>query len=171
MTLINNGYRLDVYRELYNDPSFLVLPPMASLLEADETLLPPAPVKDQAGRPKKGPRQRKRLQSNGEYNTSSKYNEPMSASYGPLPNQGGGAGPPRNAGQTKLHGDRSGGGYCSEYPAQGPAPHGVGLTLPNSRDIVNWVGVTPELYSSVGGMSQTSSQGQPSSSAATIDLS
>lgn len=171
MTLINNGYRLDVYRELYNDPFFLVLPPMASQLEADGTLLPPAPVKDQAGRPKKGPRQKKRLQSNGEYNTSSRYNEPMSASYGPLPNQGGGAGPPRNAGRTNLHGDRSGGGYCSGYPPQGPSPHGVGLSLPNSRDIGSWVGVTLKLYSSVDGISRTSSQGQPSSSAATIDLS
>lgn len=84
MGLIHPGYRLQVYRQLYSDPAFRVLPPLSSLLSGDLTLLPPLPVEGQAGRPKKGPRVRKRKRSNGEFNTSSKYNVPMSAAYGPL---------------------------------------------------------------------------------------
>lgn len=84
MGLIHPGYGIQFYRQLYSDPAFRVVPPVTDMLTGDLTLLPPAPVQGQAGRPKKGPRVRKRQQSNGEFNSSSRYNIPMSAVYGPL---------------------------------------------------------------------------------------
>ena len=53
------------------------MPPIIDLLEKDVTLLPPAPVEGQAGRPKKGPRKRARIQSNGEFNSSSRFSQPV----------------------------------------------------------------------------------------------
>lgn len=70
MGLIHADYRVQKYRLLYSDPAFLVMPPVSDMLAADLTLLPPAPVETQAGRPKKGPRVRKRIRSNGEFNSS-----------------------------------------------------------------------------------------------------
>ena len=58
--------------------------PVSSMLEAYLSLLPHAPVGRQVGRPKKGPRARKTKKSNIEYHSSSKYNMPMSAAYGPV---------------------------------------------------------------------------------------
>jgi len=84
MGLIHADYRVQKYRLLYSDPAFLVMPPVSDMLAADLTLLPPAPVETQAGRPKKGPRVRKRIRSNGEFNSSTKHNMPMSAAYGLL---------------------------------------------------------------------------------------
>lgn len=84
MGLIHPGCRLEVYRQLYADPAFCVMPPVSSMLEAGMTLLPPAQAEGQAGRPKKGLRVRKRKQSNGEFFSSLKYNMPMSAAYGPV---------------------------------------------------------------------------------------
>ena len=173
-----------------------MVPPLSSLLGADKTLLPPTTVEDQAGRPRKGPRKRKRVQSNGEFHTSSRYDTPMSAVYGDLPGQGGGAGSPRSFGQTRCagpgsmaentsrsmptgiasdlaaspHGDRSNRLHCSGLTPQSVALHGASLPFWNPRHNIASTGVAPTQSSLVGGMSHSSSQGAPSSIAGIIDL-
>lgn len=80
--LVHADYRAQKYRLLYSYLAFLILPPVSDMLSADLTLLPPALGKNQARRPKKGHRLRRRMRSNGEFNSSTKDNVPTSAAYG-----------------------------------------------------------------------------------------
>ncbi|CAM9481501.1 unnamed protein product [Sphacelaria rigidula] len=92
MELIDDGYRADLYRAIHCDAAFEVVPPAWGALTRDETLLPPQRVQGQASErvSTRGPRPRKRKTSNGEFNTSSRYNPPMSASSGGGAASGGG---------------------------------------------------------------------------------
>lgn len=98
MDLMDAGYRLNEYRNIYGDPPYCVVPPIWSLLEKDTTLLPPTIVDSQAGRPK-GKRKRKRTQSNGEKNTPSAYNTPLSVCYGSTSAGGSVSGPSISVGR------------------------------------------------------------------------
>ncbi|CAM9577734.1 unnamed protein product [Pylaiella littoralis] len=71
--LIDKGNNAEKYRAAYGNNSFRIRPPSLATLVHDPTLLPPKPVKKTAGRPK-GKRKKKRVASNGEHNTSSRYN-------------------------------------------------------------------------------------------------
>lgn len=79
--LIDDGYKAQKYRAAYANPAFRIRPPNIDALATDSTLLPPKPVKNTAGRPK-GVRKRKRVPSNGEFHTSSRYNTRMLAPAG-----------------------------------------------------------------------------------------
>lgn len=63
--LICEGYKLAAYRAANGDPRHAICPPVDMMLEADDTL-PPQSVSDQAARPLKDPRPRKRVKSNDE---------------------------------------------------------------------------------------------------------
>ena len=66
MNLMHPAYRMEHYRETYNNETFRILLPVPSMLEADPTLLPPARVDGQAGAPRKrGPKWFKRLEGRG----------------------------------------------------------------------------------------------------------
>lgn len=72
LELVSNGYSLDKYRAAAADPNYGIVPPVHSALSTNMGHLPPLGVLNPAGRPKKGPRKRKRIESRGEHNTSSR---------------------------------------------------------------------------------------------------
>ena len=79
--LIDDGYNVEKYGSVYGNYDFRIRPPSIDALEEDPTLLPPKPVQKKAGRPN-GKRKRKRSNVIGENNTSSRYNERISAPAG-----------------------------------------------------------------------------------------
>lgn len=74
-TFVDMGFLAETYRAMYSDVAHSVVPPIPSLLDKDLSLLPPADVEGQSGRPRKGPRKRARIQSNGEFNSSAKFSQ------------------------------------------------------------------------------------------------
>lgn len=86
MNLMHPAYRIQHYRETYNNDAFRILLPVPSMLEADTTLVPPAEVDGQAGAPKKkGPKRFKRIEGRGSKNASSAFNIPLPPNPGPTP--------------------------------------------------------------------------------------
>lgn len=88
MDLIDPAYRLENYRQLYEDPSCLVVLPVLDMIAEDTSLLPPRPVDGQSGRPKKGPPASARIPSRGQKAASASNNVRMSE----LPGAASGAG-------------------------------------------------------------------------------
>lgn len=72
MELVDKGYSLDAYRAAAGDPNYRIFPPVYTALTPNMEHLPPLEVQNPAGRPKKGPRKRKRIESRGEHNTSAR---------------------------------------------------------------------------------------------------
>lgn len=62
------------------EPRHAICPPVDILLDADDTL-PPLPAANQAGRPSKGPRKRKRVKLNGEFHSPSVHNAMTTAPF------------------------------------------------------------------------------------------
>ena len=73
LNVLNKWFRLGHYRSAAADPRFKIVPPVLSDLSRNSDHRAPLRVDGQAGRPK-GKRATKRKASNGEYNTSSRYN-------------------------------------------------------------------------------------------------
>lgn len=107
LQLIDKGYSLDTYRAAANDPSRRIVPPVWPDLTPNPTHLPPIWVEGQSGRPAKGPRQKKRITSTGEHNTSSRtfaiYSADVRAAGGVgIPPRGGGASSASGAASTTV---------------------------------------------------------------------
>lgn len=94
--LIDEGYHAAKYRNVHKDAAFRIKPPAWELLAKDDTLLPPKKVQGKAGHPK-GQRKRKRRRSNGEFNSCSVNNTPMSASAATRSGSDGGSGAAGNS--------------------------------------------------------------------------
>ena len=87
--LIDPAYRLENYRQLYEDPSRVLVLPVLDMIAEDTSLLPPRPVEGQSGPPKKGPRPSRRIPSRGEKAASASNNVRMSELPGEAPGAGG----------------------------------------------------------------------------------
>ena len=87
--LIDPAYRLENYRQLYEDPSRVLVLPVLDMIAEDTSLLPPRPVEGQSGPPKKGPRPSRRIPSRGEKAASASNNVRMSELPGAAPGAGG----------------------------------------------------------------------------------
>eukprot|EP00752_Nemacystus_decipiens_P013035 g11532.t1 len=89
MGLIHPAYRLENYRQAYEDPSAALVLPVLEMVEEDTSLRPPLPVDGQSGRPKKGPPPSRRILSKGEKAASASNNVRMSELPGAAPGSGG----------------------------------------------------------------------------------
>eukprot|EP00904_Undaria_pinnatifida_P008857 jgi/Undpi1/5100/HiC_scaffold_19.g08452.m1 len=72
LELVDKGYSLAKYRAAADSPNYRIIPPVWIELTTKPDHGPPLDVEGKSGRPKKGPRKKARIESNGARNTSSR---------------------------------------------------------------------------------------------------